>query len=130
MVRLSPVCRGDCAPNGVTQMANRTFTMLLPDGSTAFGNLHEDDINVSLTTFSGPFTQVLTFTGGTGEFANVSGMLTGGGNIYPTYYTTSGEGALTGPGLVAIPEPTALFLFVTGTAVFCFGVSGRAVICS
>jgi hypothetical protein len=71
---------------------------------------------------------LLTFTGGTGEFANVSGMLTGGGNIYPTYYTTSGEGALTGPGLVAIPEPTALFLFVTGMAVFCFGVSGRAVI--
>ena len=91
-----------------------TFTMRFPDGSTASGNLHEDDTDVSLETFSGPFRQILTFTGGAGIFVDVSGVLTGGGNIFPTYYTTSGEGTLTGPGLVLTPEPGSSFLCVVG----------------
>ncbi len=91
-----------------------TFTMIFADGDTAFGNLYEDDVNVSLATFSGPFTQLLTLTGGTGQFTNVSGSLNGGGFIYPTYFTTSGTGELSAPGLVATPEPGSCGLLLIG----------------
>ncbi|MDQ2774682.1 MAG: hypothetical protein M3Y57_07125 [Acidobacteriota bacterium] len=94
-----------------------TFTMVFPGGDTAFGNLHEDDVNVSLITFSGPFTQALMFTGGTGQFAKVSGTLNGGGFIYPTSYTTSGAGTLSAPDLVASPEPGSGVLLLVGLAV-------------
>jgi hypothetical protein len=53
-------------------------------------------------------------------------MLAGGGNIYPTYYATSGEGTLTGPDLVATPEPASPVLFVTGIALIFFSLSKRA----
>jgi hypothetical protein len=102
-----------------------TFTMIFPDGDTAFGNLYEDDMNVSLVTFSGPFTQLLTFTGGTGQFANLSGSLNGGGFIYPSYYTTSGAGTLTAPGLVATPEPDSGLLLLIGLATATLGVKRR-----
>ncbi len=102
-----------------------TFTMIFPNGDTAFGNLHEDDTKVSLKTFSGPFTQTLNFSGGTGEFEDVSGRLTGGGFIHPTYYTTSGTGTLTGPGLVASPEPGSGVFIVMGLSIACFGVLRR-----
>jgi hypothetical protein len=103
-----------------------TFTIIFPDGDTAFGNLYEDDVNVSLATFSGPFKQVLTFTGGTGQFSNALGTLNGGGYIYPTYYTTSGVGTLTAPGLIAIPEPTSERLLLTSLTVAAFGLLRRA----
>ncbi len=102
-----------------------TFTIIFPDGDTAFGNLYEDDMNVSLATFTGPFNQVLTFTGGSGQFANVLGTLNGGGYIYPTYYTTSGIGTLTAPGLAAIPEPDSEFLLLTGLTVAALGILRR-----
>ena len=98
-----------------------TFTMIFPNGDTAYGNLSEDD-QVSLVTFSGPFSQTLTFTGGTGEFENLSGTLMGGGFIYPTYYTTSGAGTLTGPDLVASPEPRAVLLLLVGLSIAGLGV--------
>ena len=98
-----------------------TFTMTFPDGDTAFGNLFEDDVNVSLMTFSGPFTQTLTFTGGSGAFANASGTLNGGGFIYPTYYSTSGAGSLTGPDLVSSPEPRSGVLLLIGLATAAIG---------
>jgi hypothetical protein len=103
-----------------------TFTMIFPDGDTAFGNLYEDDVNVSLATFSGPFEQVLTFSGGTGQFSNALGTLNGGGFIYPTYYTTSGSGTLTAPGLVAIPEPGSELLLLTGFIAAAFWILRRA----
>lgn len=102
-----------------------TFTMIFPDGDTAFGNLYEDDVNVSLVTFSGPFTQMLTFIGGTGEFANISGSLNGGGFIYPASYTASGAGTLTAPGLVATPEPDSGLLLLIGLATATLGVGRR-----
>jgi hypothetical protein len=98
-----------------------TFTMIFPDGDTAFGDLYENDINVSLATFTGPFTQVLTFTGGTGQLALVTGSLSGGGFIYPTSYMTSGTGTLAAPALSASPEPGSglLLLIGLGIGVFC-----------
>ncbi|MDQ2840534.1 MAG: hypothetical protein M3Y72_05740 [Acidobacteriota bacterium] len=94
-----------------------TFTMIFSGGDTAFGNLHENDVHVSLVTFSGPFTQTLTFTGGTGQFADASGRLSGGGFIYPMSYTTSGSGTLTGPNLVASPEPASGVLLLVGLSI-------------
>lgn len=103
-----------------------TFTMRFPDGSTASGDLYENDVNVSLATFTGPFTQELTFTTGTGMFVDVSGVLTGGGNIYPTYYTTSGGGTLTAPDLVMAPEPASFLLLAIGTAFMLVRLAKRA----
>jgi hypothetical protein len=104
-----------------------TFKIIFPDGDMAFGNLYEDDVNVSLATFSGPFKQVLTVTGGTGQFSNAVGTLNGGGFIYPTYYTTSGIGTLTAPGLVATPEPGSELLLLTGLTVAALGILSRAI---
>ena len=94
-----------------------TFTIIFPDGDTLFGNLYENDINVSLATFSGPFTQMLTFTGGTGQFADATGTFNGGGDIYPTYYTTSGAGTVTAAALVATPEPGSGGLLLISLAI-------------
>ncbi len=102
-----------------------TFKMIFPGGNTAYGNLHEDDTKVSLIAFSGPFTQILTFAGGTGQFEDVSGTLSGGGYIYPKYYTTSGAGSLTAPGLVASPEPGSGILLLIGLGAACFGMARR-----
>ncbi len=102
-----------------------TFSMIFPNGSTVFGDLHEDDTSVSLATFSGPFTQSLMFTGGTGEFADLSGVLKGGGYIHPTFYTTSGAGALTAPGLVATPEPAPKVLLLIVFAAGYIGLRKR-----
>lgn len=103
-----------------------SFTMIFPDGDTAFGNLFEDDTNVSLATSSGPFTQTLTFTGGSGAFVDAFGTLTGGGFIYPTSYTTSGAGTLTAPGLVASPEPGSGVLLLLGLAMAAFSARKAA----
>jgi hypothetical protein len=102
--------------NLMTGLANGTFTLTFPDGDTAFGNLFEDDSAVNPMTTMGPFTQILTFTGGTGEYAGVSGVLDGAGNVYPTFYEASGSGTLTAPGLVATPEPGSWLLALSGCA--------------
>lgn len=111
--------------NLATLQNHGTFIMIFPDGDTAFGNLYEDDVNVSLVTSSGPFTQILTLTGGTGQFADISGTLSGGGFIYPTYYTTSGAGTLTAPGLSASPEPGSGLLLLAGLATAGLGLVKR-----
>jgi hypothetical protein len=58
----------------------------------------------------GPFLQTLTFTGGTGEFAGVTGSSSGNGFLSAPTFTISGSGSLTAPGLVAAPEPGSIGL--------------------
>jgi hypothetical protein len=56
-----------------TGMNNGTFTLTFADGGMLFGNLSEDDSLVVAGGGTGPFTQTLTFTGGTGEFVGATG---------------------------------------------------------
>jgi hypothetical protein len=59
---------------------NGSFTLSFTDGQTLSGKVFEDNIAILASpTQTGPFTQTLTFTGGTGEFAGATGSLSGHG---------------------------------------------------
>ena len=90
-----------------TGLNNGTFMLTFANGDMLSGNLFEDDSQV-LATNTGPFTQTLTFTGGTGEFAGASGTLSGAGVIGATGFTTSGSGTLNAAGVV--PESSSFTL--------------------
>jgi hypothetical protein len=96
-----------------TGLFNGTFTIMFANGDTLSGTAFENQTMVNPMTASGPFTQTLTFTAGTGEFAGVSGTGSGGGSVTPTGYTDSGSGTLTASGLVA-PEPGSITLVFGG----------------
>jgi hypothetical protein len=98
-----------------TGQNNGSFSMTFANSDTLSGNLFEDDSAV-LATNTGPFTQTLTFTGGTGEFAGTTGSVSGGGFIGTTGFTTSGSGALTAAG-VSAPEPASVALIFGGLLV-------------
>ncbi len=98
-----------------TGLNNGTFFMVFANGDMLSGDLFEDDSAVSPMTGSGPATQRLTFTGGTGMFAGAGGVLRGNAIIAPTGFTTSGFGTLTAPGVFA-PEPASLALVFCGLA--------------
>ncbi len=91
---------------------NGSFSMTFANGDTLFGGLFENDSAV-LATNTGPFTQTLTFKGGTGDFAGATGSVSGGGLIGTTGFTTSGSGTLDAP---AVPEPASTALLLSGLA--------------
>jgi PEP-CTERM motif len=95
-----------------TGLDSGIFTITFANGDTLSGNLFEVDSDALLETNLGPFTQMLVFTGGTGEFAGASGSPTGGGLVGDTTFTTSGSGTLTAPGIT--PEPASIALFGSG----------------
>lgn len=114
--------------NLMTGLNNGTFLLTFPDGDTAFGNLFENDSAVNPMTTMGPFTQILTFTGGTGQYSGVSRVLDGAGDVHPTFYTSSGSGTLTAPGLVATPEPDSWLLVLSGScALMGLGIRKRGI---
>src|SRR5579864_3870493 len=77
--------------NLVTGLLNGTFNMTFHNGDVLSGLVFEDDSMVNPATATGPLTQILTFTAGTGEFAGVSGFTSGGGLLTPTGFTASGS---------------------------------------
>lgn len=97
-----------------TGLDSGIFTITFANGDTLSGNLFEVDSDALLETNLGAFTQMLVFTGGTGEFAGASGSTSGGGLVGPDTFTTSGSGTLTAAGVSAVPEPSSLALFGTG----------------
>ena len=97
-----------------TGLDSGIFTITFANADTLSGNLFEVDSDALLETNLGPFTQMLVFTGGTGEFAGASGSTSGGGVVGLTTFTTSGSGTLTAAGIT--PEPTSIALFGTGMA--------------
>ena len=94
-----------------TGRLNGTFNILFANGDTLFGKVFEDVSAVVLPGI-GPFTQTLTFAGGTGEFAGATGSASGAGFAGGTA-PVSGSGVLNAP---AIPEPASAALFLGGLA--------------
>jgi hypothetical protein len=96
-----------------TALDHGTFTWTFANGDKLFGTMFEDDTSVDFTTNIGPYLQLLAFTGGTGEFAGVTGSSSGNGFLNAQNnpnFTISGSGFLTGPGLVSAPEPGSITL--------------------
>jgi PEP-CTERM motif len=97
-----------------TGLLNGTFSMAFADGSTLSGNLFEDVSQIVATGGVGPFTQMFTFTGGTGEFVGATGSISGTGvGGADGGFTTSGRGTVNAP---AIPEPASAPLLLGGLA--------------
>lgn len=95
-----------------TNLLNGSFTFTLADGDTLTGNVFEDQTAPDTSpTQTGPFSQTLTFTGGTGAFAGASGSVSGEGFLGTTLFTVSGSGAIDAP---AVPEPATESLLVCG----------------
>jgi hypothetical protein len=96
-----------------TAQSSGVFTFTFADGSTFTGSFAEDDSAV-IATNSGPFTEMLTITGGTGKFAGATGFASGGGIVGATGYTSSGRGTVTAAGLAPVPEPASVALVFEG----------------
>jgi|GEM_PF-3744305 len=98
-------------PNLATGAGDGTFKMTFTDGDTLFGTAHYQG---DFSTFPlVPFTQLLTVTGGTGQFVRYRGVLTGLelSNQLDGSFTSTGSGALT-----TTPEPGSVALLGTGLA--------------
>ncbi len=96
-----------------TGLDNGIFSINFANGDILSGNLFEADSPALLATNTGPFTQILTFTGGTGKFSGASGSVSGLGLVGPAGFTTSGSGTLTAAG-VSTPEPSSVALIFGG----------------
>jgi uncharacterized membrane protein YgcG len=90
-----------------TGLLSGSFSMTFANGDMLSGNLFED-VSAVVATGTGPFTQKLTFTGGTGKFAGATGSTSGGG-FAGTSGSSSGSGTLTAAG-VSAPEPASIAL--------------------
>ncbi|GAC1422330.1 MAG: hypothetical protein NVSMB62_17940 [Acidobacteriaceae bacterium] len=91
-----------------------TFNLTLANGEMLSGIVNEDlSAILKSPSFTGSYTQVLTFTGGTGEFTGVSGSASGTGYAGFGAGTVSGSGTLTVPGMVT-PEPASFELMLGG----------------
>jgi hypothetical protein len=96
-----------------TGQLNGTVSLKFADGNTLSGNLFED-VSAVLATNTGPITGILTFTGGTGEFAGATGSVSGAGLIETNGWTISGDGTLNAP---AVPEPASGPLLLGGLTI-------------
>lgn len=97
-----------------TNLLNGSFTLSFADGDTLTGHVFEDDSIIDANpSQTGPFTQTLTFTGGTGEFAGATGSVSGNGFLGTTDFTVSGSGAVNAS---PTPEPASTTLLLGGLA--------------
>lgn len=110
-----------CTLDFTTNLLQGNFTITLQDGDTLLGTDLEDQSAVDASPDgTGPYTQVLTFTGGTGKFAGVTGSASGDGFVGTSSFTESGSGTLN-----TAPEPGPAVLLLTGLAGLGFGVTRR-----
>jgi hypothetical protein len=96
-----------------TGILHGRFTLSFADGQTLNGDVFEDNTAILASpTQTGPFTQTLTFTGGTGEFAGATGSFSGEGFVGITDFTVSGGGIID---TSAVPEPSSILLLLSGS---------------
>ncbi|MGI8741544.1 MAG: hypothetical protein ACR2NN_03025 [Bryobacteraceae bacterium] len=93
-----------------TGLLNGTFSLKFADGNTLSGKLFEDTSKLDAAGV-GPFTQTLTFTGGTGEFAGATGSASGPGVGGTNGFMSSGSGTINAP--AAVPEPASASLLLS-----------------
>jgi hypothetical protein len=107
-----------------TGLLSGSFTLSLADGDTLIGSVFENDSAIDASpTQTGPFTQTLTFTGGTGAFTGATGTVSGEGFVGVTDFTVSGSGTLN---TTAAPEPASFTLIIGGLLVI-IGASRKMV---
>jgi hypothetical protein len=112
-----------CVLDLTTNLLQGNFTITLQNGDTLTGTDLEDDSVIDASpTQTGPFTQILTFTGGTGEFAGATGSVSGNGFLGTTDFTVSGSGTVN---TSAVPEPAAATLILGGLGLIFAGVRRR-----
>ena len=99
-----------------TGISTGIFDFKFANGSTLSGNFLEVQSAEFLATQMGSFTNMFTFTGGTGQFVGASGSISGGGLVRPDGFTVGGSGTLTAAGLPT-PEPASAALIVGGLLV-------------
>jgi hypothetical protein len=111
-----------------TGLLNGSFTFTFADGQTLTGSVFEDNTAILASpTQTGPFTQTLTFTGGTGEFAGATGSLSGQGFVGATGFTVSGSGTIR---TAAVPEPSSILLLLSGFTLIMAGARRSAAKCA
>ena len=102
-----------------TSLLNGSFILSVADGDTLTGTVFEDQSAIDASpTQTGPFTQTLTFTGGTGEFAGATGSVSGNGSLGTTTFTVLGSGTINAP---AVPEPAPAMLLLCGLGLVAAG---------
>lgn len=102
-----------------TGLLHGNFTATFQNGDTMTGTVDEDDSIIDASpTQTGPFTQMLTFTGGTGAFANITGSVSGNGFLGTSGFTVSGNGNLN---TSAVPEPGSGAFLLGGLAFIILG---------
>jgi hypothetical protein len=107
-----------------TGLLSGSFTLTLADGDTLIGSVFENDSAIDASpTQTGPFTQTLTFTGGTGAFTGATGTVSGEGFVGAIDFTASGSGTLN---TTATPEPASFALIIGGLLVM-MGASRKMV---
>jgi hypothetical protein len=101
-----------CTLDFTTNLLQGNFTLTFQDGDTLTGTDLEDQSIVDRSPDgTGPYTQLLTFTGGTGQFAGATGSAAGNGFIGTSSFTESGSGTLN-----LAPEPESAVLLLAGLA--------------
>jgi hypothetical protein len=87
-----------------TGILDVSVSFIFANGERLFGNQHVVGIDASSQM------QTLTFSGGTGEFANATGSATGTGQITDEGYIASGSGVINTSATVPEPASTRLSL--------------------
>jgi hypothetical protein len=101
----------NCEADLLTGVLTGVFTFTFADGDTLAGSILED-VSQVLPTQSGPYSWTLTFTGGTGQFADATGSGSIEGVIGATQSTAFGTGTVSAAAIT--PEPSSIALLGTG----------------
>jgi len=89
-----------------TGILDGSVSFMFANGETLFGNQHVVGLDTSSQT------QMLTFSGGTGEFANATGSALGTASLTSDGYIVSGSGIINTS--AAVPEPASATFFCAG----------------
>lgn len=90
-----------------TGVLDGSVSFSFANGETLFGNQHVVGLDASQM-------QILTFSGGTGEFVGATGSASGTGSLTSTGYMVFGSGVID---TASVPEPASITLLLGGLAI-------------